>query len=847
MEGNVVKATGSNAAAAAGAPGLVEFTPIGYTAADLGGATSKTFTYTVVENKDTLPNVTYDEKVYTIKVTLTDNGSGQLTTSVQVSQKHDANNTPADSSFTSVTPVQGKVTIADGFVNKYVPTVTKWDLNGVKILKGGKALTAGAFTFEVYKDDETVPANKLGEAANAANGDIALLNDYEFATAGTYTFKVKEVLNGASASNEYTMDVANGKLTYDPAVWTVTVTVTDDNRGNLTVTNVVYNNGIADKPSIEFVNTFDPTDEELDPNPGADARLNASKVVNESTDLTNFAGDFKFEIFDQNNKKLAEGTNDAAGKITFYKWDAQVNDYAKDSSDAKIPYVFKFAAVGTYGYTMKEVVPAQQLPGVTYDTTEHHFHIVVTQDASTGALSAEVVGVTHPNATGQLEIVFNNSYRAAPVTVDISTGLSKVLKTSDGTIRPLQPGEFKFYLVDTGTNNSSNADDVLIGEGTNDANGKINFPKITYDTAGTYKYLLVEQDQAHPGITYDSTKYYVMVTVADSTQNGQLTAAVTYEKDGVQGALTEVVFENSYYGEPVGVTVAAHKNQLNKDLQGNDYTFVLTSEANQKSIEVKNGVDGSVVFDLAEFDKQYDLFGDGNADGKIGKVGTYTFILTEKDEGTARVTYDSAKYLVTVKVEDDGSGYLKAAVSYQKYDPTTQTYQPAEKTEFTNTYKIEGTVFTFSANKVLNGRLLLPGEFEFDVHDSHGTLVDTAKNGLLGGTVNFSIDLEQPGTYTFSVTERLGLAEHVTYDTTKHTFDVVVELNTATGKLEVVSNTLPSEGITFTNTYKVPEAPPPSDSPKTGDEAPLALWMVLAVASSLGTAASVMQLRKKRR
>ena len=68
----------------------------------------------------------------------------------------------------------------------------------------------------------------------------------------------------------------------------------------------------------------------------------------------------------------------------------------------------------------------------------------------------------------------------------------------------------------------------------------------------------------------------------------------------------------------------------------------------------RNAADGSVTFDALTF-KQ---------------AGTYTFTVSEVDDGQAHVTYDRAVHKIVVTVSDeaaDGSktGYLSAKVSYE--------------------------------------------------------------------------------------------------------------------------------------------------------------------------------------
>ncbi len=69
------------------ANGNFEFDAIKYELADLDGETEKVFSYGVTEINDGQSNITYDKTAYTVKVTVTDNGDGTLTTKADKSRE----------------------------------------------------------------------------------------------------------------------------------------------------------------------------------------------------------------------------------------------------------------------------------------------------------------------------------------------------------------------------------------------------------------------------------------------------------------------------------------------------------------------------------------------------------------------------------------------------------------------------------------------------------------------------------------------------------------------------------------------------------------------------------------
>ena len=69
------------------ADGNFTFKPITYKLSDLNGEKAKVFTYGVSEVKGSESGITYDEKVYTVKVTVTDNGDGTMTAKADLAKK----------------------------------------------------------------------------------------------------------------------------------------------------------------------------------------------------------------------------------------------------------------------------------------------------------------------------------------------------------------------------------------------------------------------------------------------------------------------------------------------------------------------------------------------------------------------------------------------------------------------------------------------------------------------------------------------------------------------------------------------------------------------------------------
>ena len=203
-----------------------------------------------------------------------------------------------------------------------------------------------------------------------------------------------------------------------------------------------------------------------------------------------------------------------------------------------------------------------------------------------------------------------------------------------------------------------------------------------------------------------------------------------------------------------------------KALEADKYEFEL-KEGEKVVATAKNAADGTVTFE----DITYTV------------AGNHTYTITEKAGSEAGVTYDTAKHEVKVAVVDNGAGELVATVTDN--NPT-----------FTNTYKAASTTVNITAKKVLNGKTLEAGKYEFELKEGD-KVIGTATNAV-DGTVAFAgIEYKEAGDHTYTISEKAGNEAGVTYDTATHKVTVKVVDNGA-GKLVA---TVTDNNPTFTNTY----------------------------------------------
>ena len=616
-----------------------------------------TFKYQIKEVDEKEPGYVYDNKTINAEVTVTD-VFGEKFASVKYDNKV--------------------------FVNSYSAKPTTATIEAIKVLKG-RALEADKYEFELKEGDTVV-----GTAKNKADGSV-VFPAIEYTAAGPHTYTITE-----KAGNE-------PGVTYDTASHTVTVDVADNGRGQLEATVP------ADKPV--FTNTYAAK-------PGKKV-IEAKKVLN-GKELE--ADKYEFEL-KENDKVVATAKNTADGSISFPE--------------------IEYTEAGTYTYTMSE--KAGNEAGVTYDKTSHKVTVEVV-DNGQGQLEATVTSE---------KPVFTNTYAAKPGKKVIEA--KKVLNGKE-----LEADKYEFELKEN---------DKVVATAKNTADGSISFPEIEYTEAGTYTYTMSEKAGNEAGVTYDKTSHKVTVEVVDNGQ-GQLEATVTSEKP---------VFTNTYAAKPGKAVIEAKKVLNGKALEADKYEFEL-KEGDKVVGTAKNKADGSVVFPAIEYTA----------------AGPHTYTITEKAGNEAGVTYDTASHTVTVDVVDNGQGQLVATIT-------------SEQPVFTNTYTKPAPAadtITIEATKTLVGKELEAGKYEFELKEGD-KVIGTATNAADGKVVFPSITYTEAGKHTYTVAEKAGNEENVTYDTTVHTVTVEIADN---GQGKLVS-TITGNKPAFVNKYTAP-TPPPTPNPQ---------------------------------
>lgn len=646
-----------------------------FTQADAG----KTFTYTVAEKNDGQPGYTYDDAVRTVTIAIADDTAGTLTATTTVSGGPEGTHETVHKSG------ENKVEKAlVPFHNSYSATTntpggTAAQVVATKTL-AGRPMADGEFWFGIAYQGELVAYENLKPNIG---GHVSF---------DTLHYDTKMLANLEAAGLAYRTD-KDGKL-----AWTINYTAYEDLFGlpnGVSATTwsfgfkvIVVDNGDGTLTATVDYGGVEPLFENVYGAEAVDAALTGTKKLQAAEGLTpaDITGKFTFTVTaDEAGAPMPErttATNDAAGNVDFGKIhftledlnralgvtddatdkaeadeadeaeadeaeadeaeaeEADTDANADEPSDEPEPAAPTAPRSHTFTYTVTESGSA---PGVTNDTNATRKVSYTVSDDGAGHLSVKREGDDGAAFT------FTNTYGVAPTDSSV-TDQVKTVKRLTG--RDLAAGEFTFELLE---------DDVVVANGTNDANGTVTLSPIRYEAPGTHTYTLREACPnalgLYKGVTYDGTTYTVVTTVSD---NGDGTLTATHK---LEGTTESAGFTNKYHAMPTQISIGAIKVLEGRELKKDEFSFKLVGEDIEST--VTNDADGKINFDKFEYDEP----------------GTHAYTISEVKGDEVGMTYDKSVFTVTVNVVDDGEGNLKANVAFTKGDKSV------EGIVFNNTYK----------------------------------------------------------------------------------------------------------------------------------------------------------------
>lgn len=748
------------------AGGSIAFPQATFTFNDIpSGATEATFEYKIVEVvkvddtwravRDVLADKTfdpagmvYDQTVWTAKVTIADVG-GKL----ELSAKYYKND--------SEEPITGAMF---SFDNSYNPEPAKLEgdtaIHGTKVLTGRDMAEGETFGFKLSAaDDATQKAVEGGSIVIPKGAEEAVVSgakagdetgfsfgEMTFSKPGTYSFAVQE--DKYCGNNLDAAGTATGGIVFDRHVHKVTVKVTDDRTGKL-VAAVSYDNGPA-----KFENKYEQN--------AQFSGITVQKTLN-GRDMA--ADEFSFSIHGV-DKEGAVAATEAEARLAdsdrsftnAARADGIACDMAKMNGVA-----FTQADIGkTFAYEVREVVPADAKPGVTYDDSVHTLEITVGMSGDDDkhlTLTTKLDGEIVDSAT----VAFVNGYQATPTSYDTATaGLNKVLEGRDW----IDSDEFAFELkaLDGGPLPKDAAGKDVTSATVTKANAEsFGFGAITFtsdmvkaepDHKRTFTYEVREVVPADghklPGIQYDDNVATIKVTVSDDGSGMLKASAVAENTRFVNRYAAEIDYTASG-----GLNVA--KTLTGRDMAEGQFIIKVTPGDEASAYALGLPLEGAEIAMPAAADGAQAVksaLGEQHVVLRQSDVGkTYAYKVVEAvGEKVNGYTYDTTEYTVTVTVEDNpekAALTVKTVVAGPKgdktyvygADPSAAGTGPAV-VPFANTYAAStdnpgGAAAQVTATKALTGRPLSAGEFTFAVkYAKGGDDLRTAENAA-DGTVTF--------------------------------------------------------------------------------------------------------------
>lgn len=818
-------------------------TPVSFNFGDITYTKPGVYTYEIRESKELSvlnPGVSASEALYEVTVTVADEGhTGNLTVTSEMKKLLSDDGEKVEPPTTATEAA---------FVNKYDTSEVMWAPVGEKKYTDStdaRPLEQGMFHVIACTNDPTAPLPKLdndqeisgvhngvtyrGAVVSVdANGTITFPQaTYTYSNLGlgqtekTFTYKIMEVVWDGSnwRSVEDALKDPNfnsAGVRYDPTIWTVNVTLKNDNKVLVLSAQYLKNGVPVQGASFQFANSYDPKP--------ATATIDGTKTLT-GRDMAD-GETFGFEL-----SAAGETTQNAvtAGTVTL--------PGAATVSGAKADEVkgFQFGEItfkkpGEYTFNVNETkwngeaVPAADGNGMQFDRSTKTVKVTVTDD-HTGSLKAEV---TYPNGA----VAFANKY----ATSSTYNGI-QVEKTLQG--RNMAAGEFGFtiegsddasaaLLVDADkqfTNENNRADGVA------DVMTKLSGHTFTQADSGKhYEFTVKEtipngavQDQATglwyvetTGLYYDGANHVVTIDVADDG-NGQLMATTKVDRrDG-----NVVSFVNKYRAQDVSFDTA--NAELNKILQGRDWiesdSFDFTISAldddapmpmrdgnvvSSVTLKSPNSKDGDAVpFSFGQITFTSDMVKDAP-----GRTRTFTYEVTETAGNLPGIQYSTNKATIQITVSDNGKGQLIASA-------TTQNGSFENRYSAELNYTAAGGL---NLAKTLTGRDMTDGQFSIKI-----TPADQAAAEVLGlpndGAV-ISMPAANDGdqvvksalssqavfdqgdageTYVYTVVEQGTAPNGYTYDTAQRTVTITVEGDASQGTLK--ATTVVSGGPEGSKTY----------------------------------------------
>ena len=719
--------------------GKIDYPKIDYTLDDVG-----LHTYTVKETSTDGNGITVATNTYSVTVNVTDNGDGTL--NVVPSNNYNALD----------------------FENKYTATGST-TFAGTKSIDKRSMTAQDVFTFEISENGTT----KTWNASSDSTGKITYPTiNYTVDELGLHTYTVKETStngNGITVStNTYTVTVnvtdnGDGTLNVVPDSncsalnfenkYTATGSVTFEgtktiDKRSLTAQDVftfeISENGTSNKwnagsdatgkinyPTIEYtlddvkLHTYTVRETSVDGN-GITVATNTYTVTVDVSDK----GDGTLNVVPSVNYNALNFENKyaATGSVTF----AGTKSIDKRALTAQDVFTFEITENGTSNKwsASSDATGKINYPTIEYTLDDVRLHTYTVKETSTDGNGITVATNTYTvtvdvtdKGDGTLNVVPSNNYNALnfenkyAATGSVTFGGTKSIDKRSMTAQDI----FTFEVTEDGTSNKWTV--------SNDATGKINYPKIDYTLADVrlHTYTVRETSVDGNGITVATNTYTVTVDVTD---NGDGTLNVVPSNN--YNALN---FENKYAATG-SVTFAGTKSIDKRALTAQDvFTFEITENGTSNKWDAGSDSTGKINYPTIEY--------------TLDDVRLHTYTVRETSVDSNGITVSTNTYTVTVDVSDKGDGTLNVvpsnnynALNFENKYAATGKVKVAVTKEMANWPA--GTSFSFELND--NGNGMIPGGKEVKSTSSADTPAEFSE-------IEFTLDNVASAPFSFTISE----------------------------------------------------------------------------------------------
>ena len=729
----------------------------------------RTFTYEVREvvpaDGHKLPGIQYDDHVATIKVTVSDDGSGKLKASA----------------------VAENVT----FVNRYTAEINYTKAGGLNVAKTlfGRDMAEGQFKIKVTPGDEA-SAYVLGlplegveiampAAADGVQAEKSVLGDRQVVLSQSdvgkpYTYKVAEV---QATADGYTYDTTEYTVTV--MVWDnpekAALTVTTEVAGPKDIKTYVYDADPSAAAVVPFVNTYAASTD----NPGGTAaQVTATK---ELTGRPLSAGEFTFAVkYAAGGDDLLTAKNAADGTVTFdglHYTTEMLAGLVKDGNADKTSDQGRIS--WTVSYLAYEKTDGLAGQGITPQTQSIPFKVTVL-DNGNGSLTATA------NLGDGLK--FKNTYSTGdPVQVGL-TGV-KTLQAAPG----LEPASIEDKFTFTVTSDDAAAPMPERTTAKNAADGSVDFGTIEF-TLDDLNRALGVNDQP---VTADADK-----AEADAAKAADQVAAPAKETDADAAKAADA--DASKAAADADKAAAGADNASAQAADEGDKPAAVdegdkpaASDGQGAGAVAAPGAANGTVDEVAPGNQPADQPANPEPESGKPRSHVFTYKVTESGSAPGVINDATATKTVSFKVTDDGNGKLTVERQGAAANPAFA---------FTNTYTVapanSSVTDQVTVTKTLTGRDMAAGEFAFELLEGED-VVATGTNAADGSVTLSAVKYTQPDTHRYTLHEVGGgtVANGVTYDGATYTVVTTVKDN-GDGTLGVAHALEGAREATFANAYQ---------------------------------------------